>query len=166
MLEISPCNTNLNPDFEVRTPEQILNQFSLILGVVQFILIGIAAISLVVGGIGIMNSMYTSVLERTKDIGIMKSIGATNLSILSIFLLESAILGFIGGIVGITIGSALAVIVDVIAKQAGFSILKITVDYKIILLGLFFAIIVGSISGVLPAYRASKLKPVEALRFG
>jgi len=143
-----------------------LEQFGSILNIIQLVLGSIAAISLVVGAIGIMNSMYTSVLERTKDIGIMKSIGAKNSNILLIFLLESATLGLIGGIGGVLLGSFFALAVGAFAKQAGFQILKIVIDYKIILLGLSFALVVGTISGVLPAYRASKLKPVEALAFG
>ncbi|MFH1591935.1 MAG: ABC transporter permease [Candidatus Woesearchaeota archaeon] len=151
--------------FSVLTPEQLLEQFGSILNIIQVILGSIAAISLVVGGIGIMNSMYTSVLERTRDIGIMKSIGAKNSAILMVFLTESAILGLIGGIVGIIIGSGFALIIDAGAKQAGYAVLSISIDPKVVLGGLLFAIIIGSISGALPAHRASKLKPVEALRF-
>ena len=94
--------------FSVQTSEQLLETFSNIFGVVQAVLVGIAAISLLVGGIGIMNTMYTSVLERTKEIGTMKAIGAKNSDILSIFLIESGLLGLVGGIIGIAIGISLS----------------------------------------------------------
>ena len=152
-------------NFQVMTSANILEQVNSILGIVQFVLIGIAGISLLVGGIGIMNSMYTSVLERTKEIGIMKSVGARNSDILLIFLVESGFIGLIGGIFGVLLGTGMALAVGAIAKQAGFALLKIVIDYKILLFGLSFAFVLGMISGALPAYRASKLKPVDALRY-
>ncbi len=90
--------------FSVQTSEQLLTTFTNIFGIVQAVLVGIAAISLVVGGIGIMNTMYTSVLERTKEIGVMKAIGARNSDILLIFLIESGMLGLVGGLIGIGLG--------------------------------------------------------------
>ncbi|MFH1209661.1 MAG: ABC transporter permease [archaeon] len=152
-------------DFQVISPKEIQEQISSILGIVRSVLIGIAAISLLVGAIGIMNSMYTSVLERTRDIGIMKSVGARNSDILSLFLIESGIIGFIGGLIGIVIGSLLAFSVQFGATQAGFTLLKVTIDYKVMLFGLGFAFLLGMFSGILPAYRAAKLKPVDALRY-
>ena len=89
--------------FQVQSSEQLLSQVNVILGIVGAVLITISAISLVVGGIGIMNSMYTSVLERTRDIGIMKAIGARNSHILLLFLLESGLLGLVGGLIGVGI---------------------------------------------------------------
>ena len=151
-------------NYQVLTAEQIAQQINNILGVVQVVLIGIAAISLVVGGIGIMNSMYTSVLERTKEIGIMKSIGAQNKNILTIFLMESGLLGLFGGIVGVGIGVGIGQIVTIAAKQAGYGFLKVPVSPGIIVFGLAFAFIVGMISGALPAIKASQLNPVDALR--
>ena len=154
-----------NENFDVITPKQIVEQLNLILGVLQFVLVGIAAISLIVGGIGIMNSMYTSVLERTKDIGTMKSIGAKNRDILMIFLFEAGVIGLFGGVVGATLGTLLAFSVGLIADQLGFGLLKITFNVGLFAFGLLFAFIVGMISGILPAYRASKLNPVDALRY-
>jgi len=153
-------------NFQVLTPTQILEQIGQILGIVQFVLVGIAAISLIVGGIGIMNSMYTSVLERTKEIGIMKAIGARNKDVLMIFLVESGILGIIGGFFGVIIGLTIAKLVGFAAAQAGFQLLKIEINYGLVVFGLVFAFFVGMISGVVPAYQASKLKPVDALRYG
>lgn len=152
-------------NFQVVTPTQILDQINNVLGIVQFILVGIAAISLIVGGIGIMNSTYTSVLERTKEIGIMKAIGAQNKDILSLFLIESGFFGLIGGIFGVLLGTAAAKLVQFIAEQAGFSLIKVSIDPKLILFGLLFAVLVGMMSGIVPAYRASKLKPADALRY-
>ena len=151
-------------NFEVVTPDQILNQINQVLGVVQLVLVGIAAISLVVGAVGITNSMYTTVLERTKDIGIMKSIGAKNSDILLIFLIESGLMGFVGGFFGVIFGTLLSLGIGKWSTQAGFKLL-VTLNLPLMLFGLFFAFIVGMISGILPARTASKLKPVEALRY-
>jgi putative ABC transport system permease protein len=151
-------------NFQVVTATQILEQINQVLGIMQFVLVGIAAISLVVGAIGIMNSMYTSVLERTKDIGIMKAIGARNSDILKIFLVESGMIGVVGGIFGILIGSMMALIIGQISKSAGF-LLIVKIEPLVLIFGLLFAFIVGIISGILPAYQASKLKPVDALRY-
>ena len=111
-------------DFTVETVEQIIAGFMNILVIVQVVLVGIAAISLVVGGIGIMNTMYTSVVERTHEIGIMKSVGAKNSDIVSIFLIESAILGFFGGIIGIILGLAVSKGIELAAVASGVTILK------------------------------------------
>ena len=151
-------------NFQVLTATQILQQINQVLGVMQIVLVGIAAISLLVGAIGIMNSMYTSVLERTKEIGIMKSIGARNPDILWIFLIEAGLIGLVGGVFGTALGTTIALIVGSIAKQSGF-LLIIKIEASVLLLGLLFAFIVGMLSGILPAYQASKLKPVDALRY-
>ena len=150
-------------NFQVVTPTQILEQISQVLGIVQLVLVGIAAISLVVGGIGIMNSMYTSVLERTRDIGVMKAIGAKDSDIMKIFLIESGLMGFVGGIFGVALGTLLSLAIGKYATEAGFKLL-VTVNPQLMLFGLLFAFIIGIISGALPAYRASQLNPVEALR--
>ena len=152
-------------DFSVETPEQAIESFTTILNVVNVVLIGIAAISLIVGGIGIMNTMYTAVIERTKEIGIMKSIGAKNSDILLIFLIESGILGLVGGAIGVLLGIGFSKLVEAIAAGAGYSIIKVSFPISWIIGTLLFAFFVGSISGVFPAYKASKLKPVDALRY-
>ena len=151
-------------NFQVVTATQILEQINEILGIIQFVLIGIAAISLVVGGIGIMNSMYTSVLERTKDIGIMKAIGAKNLDIFEIFLIESGLIGLVGGLFGTALGSLVAVIIGEFSKNAGF-LLNITIEPLVLAFGLLFSFVAGIISGVLPAMQAARLKPADALRY-
>ena len=151
-------------NFQVLTATQILEQINQVLGVLQIFLVGIAAISLIVGAIGIMNSMYTSVLERTKDIGIMKAIGARNSDILKIFLIESGLIGLVGGVFGTALGTAMALIIGSFSKNSGF-LLIIKIEPLVLLFGLGFAFFVGVISGILPAIQASKLKPVDALRY-
>jgi len=150
-------------DFSVQTAEQTIESMNAILNVVQIILVGIAAISLIVGGVGIMNTMYTSVLERTSEIGIMKAIGAKNSDILWMYLIESGLLGVIGGAIGITIGLGLSKIVEMIAVNAGMDIFKAYMGFPLILGALAFSFIVGALSGVLPARKAALMNPVDAL---
>ena len=150
-------------NFQVLTADQIIEQIGQILGIIQIVLVGIATISLVVGAIGIMNSMYTSVLERTRDIGIMKAIGARNSDIMQIFLIESGLMGLVGGIFGTSLGAGIAFFVEGIAANSGFP-LNVEIEIWLLLFGLFFAFLVGMGSGALPAYQASRLKPVDALR--
>jgi len=154
-----------NENFEVYTPKELLNQLNSILGIVQIVLGGIAGISLVVGGVGIMNAMYTSVLERTKEIGVMKAIGARNSDILKMFLVESGLMGLLGGIAGIIIGTTTGFLFGKIASQLGFGLLLIKIEWELLVFALLFAFFVGVISGTLPAFRAARLKPVDALRY-
>ena len=151
--------------FTVQTFEQILESFSNIFDVVQAVLVGIAAISLLVGGIGIMNTMYTSVLERTKEIGTMKAVGAKNSDILKIFLFESGLLGFVGGAIGIGIGIGLGKAAEYIATNfLGTELLKASTSTGLILGALAFSFCIGTLSGILPAMQAAKLRPADALR--
>jgi len=152
-------------DFRVETFEQMLESFSNVFLIVQAVLIGIAGISLLVGGIGIMNTMYTSVFQRTNEIGIMKAIGARNSDVLLIFLIESGFLGLIGGGIGVIIGIFMSKMVEFSAASAGLNILKASFPCYLILGALLFSFVVGSVAGVLPALQASKLKPVDALRY-
>jgi putative ABC transport system permease protein len=152
-------------NFQVNTPQQILDQIGSLLGIVQVILGGIAAISIVVGGIGISNSMYTNVLERTKEVGIMKSIGARNSDIMMVFLVESGLIGLIGGITGAILGTITAELTGVIAKAEGFGLLKIIIDWKLLVFVVLFAVIIGMLAGVFPARQAAKLKPADSLRY-
>ena len=150
--------------FTVATPEQLLEQLGTILSILQGVLIGIATISIVVGSVGIANSMYTSVLERVKDIGIMKSLGAPNSEIVNIFLIEAALTGFVGGIIGVTVGFGISKAIELAAAQAGFTILQIKIEPIIALFGIAFATTIGTASGYLPARKASNMKPADALR--
>ena len=152
--------------FNVQTSEQLMETFETIFGVVQAVLVGIAAISLLVGGVGIMNTMYTSVLERTKEIGTMKAIGAKNSQVLLLFLFESGLLGLVGGAIGVGLGIGIAKGAEIIAAQAlGSDLFKASMNPLIIVGALVFSFVVGSLSGILPARQASSLKPVDALRY-
>jgi len=152
-------------DFEVTTFEDLIKSFLTVLNIVSVVLIGIAAISLVVGGIGIMNTMYTSVLERTREIGIMKAIGARNSDILTIFLIESGLLGLVGGAIGVILGLAMSKAIEYIGTAAlGTELLKAAVPLWLVLGALGFAFTLGSVFGLVPAIRASKMNPVDALR--
>ncbi len=150
--------------FTVVTPEQLLEQLGTVLGILQAVLVGIAAISLVVGSVGIASSMYTSVVERTRDIGIMKAIGASNREITAIFLIEAGLVGLVGGMIGVFIGFLIAKAISFGAAQAGFTFLKIFVEPAFVAVGLAFAVLVGMASGFFPARQAARLKPVDALR--
>ena len=153
-------------DFSILTPEELLASFGNILNILTGFLLGVAAISLLVGAIGIANTMYTSVLERTSEIGVMKAVGAKNSDILTLFTIESGLLGFVGGVLGILLGIAIAQTIEFIASvQLGASIFQVSFPWYLILGSLAFAFIIGSVSGILPAYQASRIRPVEALRY-
>ena len=152
-------------DFSVQTPVQALESISLILSIINLVVTGIALISLIIGGIGIANTMYTSVLERRKDIGIMKAVGSTNFEILKIFIIESGLMGLVGGIVGAIIGLIFAFGVSFAANSyLGQDLLKVSISYPLLLAAIAFSFLIGLISGLAPAFQASHLKPVEALR--
>lgn len=154
-----------NDNFDVWTPKELLKQLNTILGVIQIVLGGIAGISLVVGGVGIMNAMYTSVMERTREIGVMKAVGAKNSDILTMFLIESGLMGFFGGLAGVILGTIVGFSFGKIASQLGFGLLLIKIEWRLLIFALLFAFVVGVVSGTLPAFRAAKLKPVDALRY-
>ena len=153
-------------DFAIQTFDELLRSFNQVLSVIQLVLVAIAGISLLVGGIGIMNTMYTSVLERTKEIGIMKAIGARNEDITRLFVLESGLLGTAGGIIGILIGIGFSEgIVWVIKNVLLFTFIDVFFPWYLIGAVLLFSFTIGTISGVMPAIHAAKQQPVEALRY-
>ncbi|MFH1533359.1 MAG: ABC transporter permease [Nitrospirota bacterium] len=152
-------------DVTVLTPEKTENLVGDIIALIQMGVLFLGLFSIIIGGIGVMNTMYTSVLERRREIGIMKAIGATNSDVLNIFVIESGMIGVIGGIVGLMIGIGLAKLVEIFAIQSGFKLLKIYVSFEFIGVALLFAFLLGVIAGVLPARQASKLNPAEALRY-
>ena len=153
-------------DFVAQTSEQLAQSFATVLGVVQGVIVGIAAISLLVGGIGIMNTMYTSVVERTKEIGLMKAVGARNSDITLLFLFESGLLGLLGGIVGVLIGAGLSKIAEAAVQQAlSANTFVAAISPGLVVGALLFGFVIGTASGVLPARRAASLKPAVALRY-
>ena len=152
-------------DFSVQTPLQAIGTINTVLNIINLVVIGISAVSLLIGGIGIANTMYTSVLERTKEIGVMKAIGARNMDILSIFLVESALLGLSGGIIGAIIGIGLAFLVSGVAGNfLGGIEFKVIFSLPLMSATITFSLLIGVLSGIFPALQASKLNPTEALR--
>lgn len=155
-----------NQDFSILTPEELLEGFGEILQIITSFLAGIAAISLVVGAIGIANTMYTSVLERTKEIGVMKAIGARNKDILIIFLIESGLLGLAGAAIGIILGYGISrAIVWAVVKFYNTNLLQAATPFYLIVGCLAFGFIIGAVSGVFPAWQASRLNAVDSLRY-
>jgi putative ABC transport system permease protein len=153
-------------DFSVESPQQTLKNVDSVLFAVQIFIYVIAGISIIVGGIGIANTMYTSVAERTKQIGIMKSVGARNRDILNLFLAESGLLGLVGGIIGVITGLGIAYGLAFIGSAAlDTDLIRVNASLSLIISALIFSFLIGSVSGLLPAIQASKLKPVEALRY-
>jgi len=152
-------------DFFVQTYEDALAAFSTIITVLNAVLVIIAMISVVVAAVNIMNTMYTAVLERTKEVGVMKAIGAENSTILGVFIVESGFLGLIGGLLGIGLGYLIAKAGGAAAAAAGYSILKPYFPWWLTIGCLVFAFLVGLASGYFPAKAASRLSPVEALRY-
>ena len=152
-------------NFQVVSANAILETLDSTLAAVNIFIAIIAGISLLVGGIGIMNTMYTSVIERTKEIGIMKAIGAKNSMIFTLFFIESGFLGMVGGIIGIIIGMILAYGLAFIGRLAlGVALIQASVPLSWVIIALVLSFGVGTMFGVLPAIQASKLQPVDALR--
>ena len=151
-------------DFNVRTQAEILSTAQSITGVLTIFLGGIAGISLVVGGIGIMNIMLVSVTERTKEIGLRKALGARQRDILVQFLTESVLLGLVGGLIGVAMAWGITSAVQAIAA-ASSSTINPEIGLDSILLATIFSMAVGLVFGLYPANRAAKLQPVDALRF-
>lgn len=148
-----------NADFSIMNQTDLLNSMSSVVGTMTLLLGSIAGISLVVGGIGIMNMMLTTVTERTREIGLRKSLGANNEDISAQFLTESVALTFIGGVIGIVAGYLTALLI------AKFSGLTTVVSYSSVFLSFGISALIGILFGYYPARRAAKLDPIEALRY-
>ena len=151
-------------DFTVQSFNELIEQFSGALNIVVGFVILIALISVLVSTINTANTMITSVLERYKEIGILKAVGSRNSDIFSIFLFESAFLGFVAGVLGCILGWALASFAGSILENLGWSFLKPYFSTYLFLGLILFATITGAISGAIPAIKAAKTNPVDALR--
>jgi putative ABC transport system permease protein len=152
-------------DFTVQTPVQSLAAVNTILNIINIIVVGIASISLLIGGIGIANTMYTSILERTKEIGTLKAIGAKNSDILTLFVIESGLFGLIGGVAGAIFGILLSLLVSISANSYfGENIITINLSWPLLIGAIGFSFFIGILAGLIPSYQASKLKPVDAMR--
>jgi putative ABC transport system permease protein len=152
-------------DFFVQSFEEMIESFSGALNIIIGFVILIALISVLVSAVNTANTMITSVLERYKEIGILKSIGARNSEIFGIFLFESAFLGLVAGILGVLLGWGITSLAENILSSLGWSFLQ--PHYSPIMFGgcILFAVLTGAISGAIPALRASKINPVDALRY-
>lgn len=156
--------TGAADDFTVRSAAEALDIITTVTDALRYFLAAIAALSLVVGGIGIMNVMLISVRERTREIGLRKALGATNANILNQFLLEAIAITMFGGVIGIIGGMAVSYLIAVGAHFLGYS-WDFIVSSLSIVLGVFVSTLVGLVFGLYPARKAAKLEPVEALRY-
>ncbi|MDD2646972.1 MAG: ABC transporter permease [Patescibacteria group bacterium] len=152
-------------DFYLQTQAEITSMVSTITNVLTLFLGSIAAISLIVGGIGIMNIMLVSVTERTREIGLRKALGATDSNILSQFLIESVMLTAVGGLAGILLGATFSLLVSVILTKILGVNWAFNLSLSAIILGLGVAGLIGLVFGLYPARRASLKSPIEALRY-
>jgi len=152
-------------DFTVQSTKQYIDSFLVVFNVITVLLVGLASISLLVGAIGIANTMYTAVLERNREIGVMKAIGARNSQILTIFLIESSLIGLVGGVIGIILGALIGKIAEIaIGVFLGPGFFKVFLPWWLLVGAALFAVIIGTLSGILPARQAANMHPVDALR--
>jgi putative ABC transport system permease protein len=151
-------------DFEVSTPDTILSTVNQVLMGVQIFIVIIASISIIIGAVGITNTMMTSVLERKKEIGIMKAIGARNKDVFFQFFIEAGLLGLIGGILGIAVGLSVSALGVYAINDFLGTATKLNLDFVFISIVLTGSFLVGSLSGIFPAMNAAKLNPVDSLR--
>ncbi len=158
MRKIRKLAPGESDNFSINKMESLMDAFNNVMGVVVLIGLVITGISLFVGGVGVMNIMFVSVTERTKEIGIRKAIGAKRRAILTQFLFESAAICLLGGVVGIVISFAVAEAIDRMLMPASVSI-------PIVLIALSVSFLVGVLAGLIPAWRASRLNPIDALRY-
>jgi len=157
-------NTGYNDDFTVRSAAQALDMLEVITDALRYFLAAMASMSLIVGGIGIMNIMLVSVSERTREIGLRKAIGAKINDILLQFLFEASTITFVGGIIGIILGIFISWLISIVANYLNYDWAFIISPLAIVL-AVSISIIIGLIFGLYPAKKASKLEPVEALRY-
>ncbi len=157
--------TEKNKDFSVSSRKEMQQARADAMNSMNTFLLAIAAVSLIVGAVGIANTMFTSVLEKTKEIGIMKAIGARNHDILLIFLFNAGFIGLVGGIIGIILGTILSGFMPSLMGNLPLARGTTIVSLNSIIMALSVSVTVGILAGIIPAYQASKLKPVDALRY-
>jgi len=157
--------TNKTMDFSVSSNKAMQETRSEAMSSMQSFLLAIAAVSLIVGAVGVANTMFTSVLEKTKEIGIMKAIGAKNKDILLIFLFNAALIGLVGGILGIILGTILSAFMPALMGTNMLTRQGTIVSLDSVLLALGVSVFVGIAAGIVPARNGSMLKPVDALRY-
>ena len=145
-------------DFSINTMDSLMDMYNNIMGVVVMVGLIITGISLFVGGIGVMNIMFVSVTERTREIGIRKAIGAKRRVVLTQFLFESSVICLIGGFIGVLLSFGVTALIDKLVMPASVSL-------PIVLVALAISILTGVVSGFMPAFRASRLNPIDALRY-
>jgi len=144
--------------------QEVADEIQGTLSLIETVLASIAAVALIVGGVGLMNTMYTAVLERTREIGILKSVGARDGQVMTLFLIDSGLMGLIGGILGLVLGSVLSLLgTRLLGPGLGVGSFSPVLDAGLIAGVLVFSFLLGALSGAWPAWRASRLNPVEAL---
>ncbi|MCX9009987.1 MAG: ABC transporter permease [Candidatus Methanoperedens sp.] len=169
VLKLMPSR-HVNPrtrDFTVTAFATIQQQISGVVQTISLFLAAIAAVSLLVGAVGIANTMFMSVMERTRQIGLLKALGATDNEVMKLFLMESGLFGFVGGVLGIIFGVLISVIISSVGLRAigPGGEMSAVVTPQLLIFALAFSVFVGVISGVVPARTAAKMNPVDALRF-
>jgi putative ABC transport system permease protein len=171
-LMLSRHVTEETKDFTITSAQAMQETISSVTETMSLFLAGIAAVSLLVGAIGIANTMFMSVMERTRQIGTLKALGTTNFEIMKLFVFESAMIGFIGGLIGIFLGfiasgiiSEIGIRMMGIGGRGGLGGGITFISLELVLFAIGFSVLIGMVSGLLPARRAASLQPVEALRY-
>lgn len=165
LRDLHNINNPADDDFHVETQQGLVDQVSTIIGAFTLFLTFVVTISLVVGGVGVMNIMLVSVTERTREIGLRKALGATNRDIMLQFLTEAVLLTGVGGLIGVLIGSVLSYVASIAIRSFSGLEWSFIFPFTGALMGIFVSVLVGLIFGLYPAHQASKKSPIEALRY-